>query len=31
MDGGGWLEVVLTGVGVIDPTKCEKLDEYVQL
>ena len=31
MDGAGWLEVDLTGVRVIDPTKCEKLDEYVQL
>ena len=30
MDGAGWLEVDLTGVRVIDPTKCEKLDEYVQ-
>lgn len=30
-DGAGWLEVDLTGVKVIDPNKCEKLDEYVEL
>ncbi len=31
MDGAGWLEVDLTGVKVIDPTKCDKLDAYVEL
>ncbi len=31
MDGAGWLEVDLNGVQVIDPTKTEKLDEYVEL
>ena len=31
MDGAGWLEVDLTGVKVVDPHACDKLDEYVQL
>ena len=31
MDGAGWLEVDLTGVTVIDPSKTDKLDEYVEL
>lgn len=31
MDGAGWLEVDLTGVTVVDPSKCDKLDEYVNL
>ena len=31
MDGAGWLEVDLNGVTVIDPTKTDKLDEYVEL
>ena len=28
MDGAGWLEVDLTGVKVIDPTRTEKFEEY---
>ena len=31
MDGAGWLEVDLTGVKVVDPKSCEKLDDYVNL
>ena len=31
MDGAGWLEVDLTGVKVVDPHKCDKLDSYVEL
>ena len=31
MDGAGWLEVDLTGVTVVDPARCDKLDEYVNL
>lgn len=31
MDGAGWLEVDLTGVKVVDPHKCDKLDAYVEL
>lgn len=31
MDGANWLEVDLDGVKVINPAKCEKLDEYVNL
>ena len=31
MDGAGWLEVDLTGVKVVDPHSCEKLDSYVEL
>lgn len=31
MDGAGWLEVDLTGVKVVDPHRCEKLDSYVEL
>ena len=31
MDGAGWLEVDLTGVKVVDPKNCDKLDEYVNL
>ena len=31
MDGAGWLEVDLTGVKVVDPKKCDKLEEYVTL
>ena len=31
MDGAGWLEVDLTGVKVVDPKNCEKLDDYVNL
>ena len=31
MDGAGWLEVDLTGVKVVDPTKTEKFEEYAQL
>ena len=31
MDGAGWLEVDLTGVKVVDPHKCDKLDTYVEL
>ena len=31
MDGAGWLEVDLTGVKVVDPRSCDKLDEYVNL
>ena len=30
MDGAGWLEVDLTGVKVVDPKNCDKLDEYVK-
>lgn len=31
MDGAGWLEVDLSGVTVVDPQNCDKLEEYVQL
>lgn len=31
MDGANWLEVNLSGVKVVNPHKCEKLDEYVNL
>ena len=31
MDGAGWLEVDLTGVKVIDPKACDKLEDYVTL
>lgn len=31
MDGAGWLEVDLSGVTVVDPNNCDKLEEYVQL
>lgn len=31
MDGAGWLEVDLTGVTVVNPANCDKLDEYVNL
>lgn len=31
LDGAGWLEVELDGVKIIDPEKCEKLDEYVNV
>ena len=31
MDGAGWLEVDLTGVKVVDPQRCDKLDSYVEL
>ncbi len=31
MDGARWLEVELNGVTVVDPEKCPKFDEYVQL
>ena len=31
MDGAGWLEVDLTGVTVVDPAKCDKFDEYVNI
>lgn len=31
MDGAGWLEVDLTGVKVVEPRKCEKLEEYAEL
>ena len=31
MDGAGWLEVDLSGVKVVDPNNCDKLDEYVEL
>ena len=31
MDGAGWLEVDLTGITVVEPAKCDKLDEYVNL
>lgn len=31
MDGAGWLEVDLSGVSVIDPQNCDKLDSYVEL
>lgn len=31
MDGAGWLEVDLTGVKVVDPHRCDKLDSYVEL
>ncbi len=31
MDGAGWLEVDLSGIKVVDPAKCEKLDFYVNL
>jgi phosphate acetyltransferase len=31
MDGAGWLEVDLSGVKVVDPTKCDKFDFYVNL
>jgi len=31
MDGAGWLEVDLTGVKVVEPKNCDKLEEYVTL
>lgn len=31
MDGANWLEVDLSGVKVVNPEKCEKLDDYVEL
>ncbi|MCR5720190.1 MAG: phosphate acetyltransferase [Lachnospiraceae bacterium] len=31
MDGAGWLEVDLSKVTVVNPQKCDKLEEYVQL
>ena len=31
MDGAGWLEIELDGVTVVNPEKCEKFDEYVNL
>ena len=31
MDGAGWLEVDLSGVKVVDPNNCDKLDEYCLL
>lgn len=31
MDGARWLEVDLTGVKVVDPNYCDKLEEYVTL
>lgn len=31
MDGAGWLEVDLTGVTIVDPAKCDKLDAYVNI
>ena len=31
LDGAGWLEVELDGVKIIDPEKCDKLDEYVNV
>ena len=31
MDGAGWLEVDLSGIKVVDPTKCEKFESYVNL
>ena len=31
MDGAGWLEVDLTGVKVVDPKNCDKLEDYVTL
>lgn len=31
MDGAGWLEVDLEGVKVVEPSKCEKLEDYVKL
>ena len=31
MDGAGWLEVELDGVKVVDPTNCDKFEEYVNL
>lgn len=31
MDGAGWLEVDLTGVKVVDPHNCDRLEDYVQL
>ena len=31
MDGAGWLEVELDGVKVVDPTKCDKFDDYANL
>lgn len=31
MDGAGWLEIDLDGVQVVDPLRCEKFDEYVNL
>ena len=31
MDGAGWLEVELDGVKVVDPTSCDKFDDYANL
>lgn len=30
-DGAGWLEVDLDGVTIVNPQKCDKFEEYVQL
>lgn len=31
MDGAGWLEIELDGIQIVNPEKCDKLDEYVNL
>ena len=31
MDGATWLEIDLTGVKIVNPLLCEKLEDYVQL
>lgn len=31
LDGASWLEVELDGVKIVDPEKCDKLDDYVNL
>ena len=31
MDGATWLEIDLSGVKIVDPDNCEKMDEYVNL
>ncbi len=31
LDGAGWLDIELDGVQIIDPSKSEKLDSYVEL
>ena len=31
MDGAHWIDVTLPGITIVDPEKCEKMDEYVKL
>ncbi len=31
MDGAGWLEIDLTGLQIVDPFNCDKIDEYANI